>query len=624
MRRAGTDPFVERVREATDIVALIGALVELKKLGARYRGLCPFHSERTPSFYVSPEHQSYHCFGCGESGDAFSFLMGQEKMTFPEALRSLADRAGLPMPDRRGPSSDLLERVRQALQLARGFFRAELAAASGARARDYLARRGIDGELAERYGLGAAPDGWDGLLQQGRRLMSERALVEAGLAIEGEKGRTYDRFRNRLMIPIDSAGGSPVGFGGRSLGDEEPKYLNSPETSVYRKGTVLFGIPQARDGIKDEGRVLVVEGYFDVIGLAQHGLRNAVGTCGTALTPEQIGLLKRFGAEVVFLFDGDGAGFKAALRALGLAAGVLPRVRVLRPPEGQDPDDWVRQAGAEAVRERIAGAPTPLAFLEEAATVGRLSRREALGQAAQLITRIEDPIERELWVQDAGVRFGVAPQAFRAEASRTGNPGGGVSVVSDRAGAAMPPAKPAAAARPLTRLEGYCLASALEWPDWADALAEALAGEGDRVDRTVELLRWIAGQERDRDGEDRALRGKNSAASLASAAVRELPDAALLIGSVMRAEAPAWRPDVLLARLALRGCTRQMAEIQRNLRRAEERGDRDEVERLAVEKLSLKRAEMEARRILDGSEAAAPESPSWDADAGGGDPAAHP
>ncbi|MBK8231319.1 MAG: DNA primase [Candidatus Eisenbacteria bacterium] len=599
MSRAGSDPFVEQVRSATDVVGLIGAQVELKRVGNRFRGLCPFHREKTPSFYVSPDHQTYHCFGCGEGGDAFSFLMAHEKLSFPEALQYLAEKAGIALPERRGPSGDTVERIRAALKIARGFYRERLLGAAGADARAYLQKRGIGTEIAERYGLGVAPDAWDGLLSYARRFVSERALIEAGLAIEADGGRVYDRFRNRLMIPIDSPSGTPVGFGGRILGPEEPKYLNSPETAVYRKGTTLFGWREARDAMREASFVAVVEGYFDVIAFAQAGLGAAVGSCGTALTPEQCTMLHRIGRTVIFLFDGDGAGFRAALRALPIAVGVIDDVRVAFPPAGLDPDLWVREHGAEAVQAALLEARAPLAFLEEQVSLGTLPKRDAVDRAAEILANLSDPLHREMAVQEASGRFGLRPEAFEEKlraargAAKTGAPE--VRPPARAAGAA--PARQSASgstgasSEPWKRFESQCLISGLSYPEEATAMAEALERAGSKSPAPG-LLRWI-GEAFAENPEEGSVR------SLLARATHECEYGAPLNALAMRETSPAILPSHLLARLETWRIERRMEALNGEIRRAGESGNRDEEARLLAEKQELARAKARLARAQE-------------------------
>ncbi|MCA9758979.1 MAG: DNA primase [Candidatus Eisenbacteria bacterium] len=578
MARTGSDPFVEQVRSANDIVDIVGAQVALTRAGIRLKGLCPFHQEKTPSFHVSPDHQTYHCFGCGAGGDVFSFVMELENMTFPEALRHLAERAGIPVPDRQGPSSSNLERIRQALQIARGFFVERLRASEGTRAREYLAGRGIGQELIESYGLGFAPDSWDGLLRHAKQWITERSLIEAGLAIEGQGGRAYDRFRNRVIVPIESSGGAPVGFGGRILADEEPKYLNSPETPVYRKGSVLFGAAQARTAIREENRVLVVEGYFDVLALAQSGIGSAVGTCGTALTPEQARHLARYGGRIVLLFDGDKAGIRAALRALPIVVAEHADVRVLFPPSGQDPDDWVRSAGEDAVRHALDHAWTPVGFLEERVLAGALTRDDAARQAVTLVGRITDPLVRDLWVQEISGRFGVREDTVwtgvKAEMEGGGKP--------ERAPAPRPSAS---AGKGWKSLERVCLQVALEHPDRATEIAEAVALGNPRAE-FAQVLSWLSDQA-PAEGEL-----SPTPAELVSRAQSELEGVPSLASALVH-EDNAPKPEVgpLIDALRTRALRHKMAQVTRDIRRAESVGDQEALSRLLMEKQRLARGE---------------------------------
>lgn len=601
----GSDPFVERVREANDIAAVVGEYVALRKAGARLSGLCPFHREKTPSFYVNPSMQAFHCFGCGVGGDVFTFLIQHEKMTFPEAVRHLATRAGIPLPDKRGPGSDRLERIRETLRVARSWFRSQLEGPDGSEGREYLDGRGILPATRELYGLGYVPDGWDGLLRHARAVASERALIEAGLAVESESGRIYDRFRHRLMIPIETAGAAPLGFGGRALGDTEPKYLNSPETAVYRKGSVLYGTGPAREGTRAEGRVVVVEGYFDVIGLVQGGVPGVVGTCGTALTPEQALQLKRLSDRVVLLFDGDAAGLRAALRALPVLVGPVPEVRVVLPPPGKDPDLWIRANGADVVRAALERARPPLAFLEDLVTAGVLSRREAAGRAADLAALVTDPILRDLWVQEATGRFGVSAEAFmqavRGRLARPAGPGTASDPENDGSSRrssggdgqpgvdpggtgpdGMGPRGPGArddASVVTGPLERECLRTALARPEWAGTLAAAVGEAGAFPPRLGTLLGWIA--------EAAAESEARSPGTILSCTLQAHPDAAGLTAFGMETGGEPAEPDALLPRIRLRGLRRRMEELNAHIRRAEEDGNRELLDRFLVERQAL-------------------------------------
>jgi DNA primase len=356
------ESFVQELLSRVDIVDVVERHVTLKKAGANYQACCPFHSEKTPSFTVSPSKQFYHCFGCGAHGSAISFVMQYAGLGFVEAVEDLAGQMGLPVP--REVSVRSQERVRQQplterMALAARFYKDQLKASPNAI--DYLKGRGLTGEVAARYGLGYAPDAWQGL----ERVFDDYnspALVECGLVIENEQGRRYDRFRDRIMFPILDQRGNVIGFGGRVLGAGEPKYLNSPETPLFHKGEELYGLLQARQMIRADDCVIVVEGYMDVVALAQFGIGNAVATLGTATTSSHVRKLLRQANRVVFCFDGDNAGRKAAWRALEASLDVLADdklVGFLFLPVEHDPDSFVRAEGAEFFR-RLASQPTTL------------------------------------------------------------------------------------------------------------------------------------------------------------------------------------------------------------------------------------------------------------------------
>ena len=365
-----TPDFKDQLLARTDLVEVVGLRVALKKTGGEFTACCPFHNEKTPSFTVSPAKQFYHCFGCGAHGNAIDFLIEFDRLSFPEAVEELAQRAGMPLPETSDapggpdpkPLYDLLE---QAAGLYQQALREHPARDSAV---DYLKRRGLSGEVVQRYGLGLAPPGWSFLLDAlGKSAAQCERLATAGLLSERD-GRRYDRFRARIMFPIRDRRGRVVGFGGRVLDAGEPKYLNSPETPVFVKGRELYGLYESQQALRSPPRLLLVEGYMDVIALAQFGIDYAVAALGTAATPEQIKRLLRSAPELVFCFDGDKAGraaaWKALKTALPLATGQQP-LRFMFLPEGEDPDTLVRKEGKDAFEARLAGARLLSAFLFE-------------------------------------------------------------------------------------------------------------------------------------------------------------------------------------------------------------------------------------------------------------------
>ncbi|MHB1051480.1 MAG: DNA primase [Thiobacillus sp.] len=376
--------FIDTLLARVDIIDVIDRRVPLKKAGQNYQACCPFHSEKTPSFTVSPTKQFYHCFGCGAHGTALGFLMEYEHMSFPDAVAALAQDVGLPIPesaqepDRPRPPPALWDALEQASQ----FYKQQLK--QSPHAIDYLKRRGLTGAIAARYGVGYAPDGSP--LKQVFTDYSADALAASGMVIDGDHGR-YDRFRNRIMFPIKNVKGQIVGFGGRVLDQGEPKYLNSPETPLFHKGSEIYGLFEARAAIKAAGRVIVVEGYMDVVALAQHGVEFAVATLGTATTPIHTRTLLRHSDRLIYAFDGDNAGRKAAWRALENSLEALQdgkEVSFLFLPEGEDPDSYIRTHGQAAFLKLLDTDTLPLsAFLvRELVRDRKLNSQE--GQAALL------------------------------------------------------------------------------------------------------------------------------------------------------------------------------------------------------------------------------------------------
>jgi len=384
------ESFLQDLLARVDIVDVVGRYVPLRKGGANLLGLCPFHNEKSPSFTVSPTKQFYHCFGCGAHGTAIKFLMEHTAASFPEAVRTLANSVGMAVPEERFSPRRRAEVARQreeasrhtqVLEAALAHYQQQLRQAP--QAVRYLRQRGLDGDIASRFGLGWAGTDRQGLAQVFARY-DESTLVETGLVIESEDGRRYDRFRERVMFPIRNTRGALIGFGGRIIGPGEPKYLNSPETALFSKGNELYGLWESRQAIRSDGHVIVVEGYMDVVGLAQLGIGNAVATLGTATTATHVQKLLRASDRIVFSFDGDVAGRRAAWRALQACLPLLRddvTIRFLFLPDAHDPDSYVRAFGAEAFRACVSEAVALSRFLlDELASRHRLD--EAEGRAA--------------------------------------------------------------------------------------------------------------------------------------------------------------------------------------------------------------------------------------------------
>jgi DNA primase len=391
------EAFIDELLQRVDIVDVVGARLALKRAGKEYQALCPFHDERTPSFAVVPQKQFFHCFGCGAHGSALKFLMDYEGMAFPDAVEQLAAQVGMKVPREahgRAGDDDRLGPIYAVMTEAAAYYRQELA--NSERARAYFERREVGAQMLERFGLGYAPDRWDGLIGKlGKGPERMALLASAGLLSTRDNGQSYDKFRDRVMFPIHDRRGRAIAFGGRVLDQGEPKYLNSPETSLFHKGRELYGLWQARQSAQKLKRLIVVEGYMDVVALAQHGVEEVVATLGTATTKEHAELAFRNAEDVVFCFDGDRAGRQAAWRAL---ESTLPRLTDGRQahfafmPDGEDPDSLVRKQGAEGFRRYLTEA-LPLSEYFFSGLSAEIDTRTLDGRA-RLATRAQPLIEQ--------------------------------------------------------------------------------------------------------------------------------------------------------------------------------------------------------------------------------------
>ncbi len=410
MAEAGS--LADRVKQQADIVRVVGEYVRLKKSGQNFTGLCPFHSEKTPSFAVHPVKQIYHCFGCGVGGDVFKFVMEVEKLSFPEAVRAVAEKCGVPIPRprERTPEERQANQQRSALvelhREAAAFFVRQLeTTAEGKAARAYLEDRGLDSEAIGRFGLGYAPSAGDALVRHFKEKYAEKLLELSGLAVRDAGGRLYDRFRRRIMFPIANESGKVVAFGGRTLGDDLPKYLNSSETPIYSKSSVLYHLDRAKEAIRQRDLVVLVEGYMDTIGVARAGVLNVVASCGTSLTETQVKLLGRFTRHVVVNYDPDAAGQAATERSLAilLEQGFDTRVLALPPSKDKaaDPDTFIREQGAEAYHKLLEQAPAYVEYLIARARQMDLSTGEGKLRAVNFlmpyVQRVPNRLLRSEW-----------------------------------------------------------------------------------------------------------------------------------------------------------------------------------------------------------------------------------
>lgn len=442
-----TRDIVAQVLAATDIVDVLRPSLELQPAGpGRMKALCPFHHEKTPSFMVNRNRQTFHCFGCGKGGDAITFLMEHDGLTFVEALRTLADRAGIRLPAT-SKEDDQADYLRRGLQdfgrfAARYYVKTLQDPDIGAAGRAYLASRQLNPEIIKRFGLGYVPDGWSNLYDAARREGFKNDILEAsGLFKKGRHG-FYDFFRNRLMIPIIDVQEHVVAFGGRDLSGESPaKYINSPETVLYKKSGVLYGLNHARKTMLAEKRALLVEGYFDLLRCFDAGIENVVATCGTALTQAQARLLRRYVPEVVIVYDGDVAGVNAALKATGLLTGAGLTVRALALPDGQDPDDYIQAEGAPAFAGLLANAPDFVQFYAEMTADRRGTAEAAAGVAHELfgiLEQVDDELRIDQYLRQMAERLGLSEWACRKEFEKHRRGGGGRPARTDAPQEAAP------------------------------------------------------------------------------------------------------------------------------------------------------------------------------------------
>ena len=418
------EKFIDELVERSDIVDVVSSYVRLgKKSGSNMFGLCPFHSEKTPSFSVSPDKQIYHCFGCGKGGGVINFIMEIENLSFPEAVEFLAGKAGMRVPEEaEDKESKKRSRMLEVNREAARFFYAQLGTAQGKAATDYMAARRISPAVAKSFGLGFAPDSWsslrDALRQKG---YTDRELQEAGLIKAGRNGGFYDAFRNRLMFPVIDVRGNVIGFSGRILGDGEPKYLNSPETLVFNKSRNLFALNLAKKS--KSGYIILSEGNIDVVALHQAGFDSAVASLGTSLTPEQARLISRYTNQVIIAYDSDNAGTKATQRAIGILEKRELKVKVLRMSGAKDPDEYIKLKGADAFRNLLEASENQVDY-----RLGRVTDKydlsvdeqkvEFLKEASDLVARLPGAVERQVYSMRIASMAGIAADAVSAEVER--------------------------------------------------------------------------------------------------------------------------------------------------------------------------------------------------------------
>ena len=421
---AFSESFLTELTERNDIVDVVSGYVRLgKKSGSNMFGLCPFHSEKTPSFSVSPDKQIYHCFGCGKGGGVINFIMEIENLSFPEAVEFLAKRAGMAMPEEENDwESRKRSRMLSLNRDAARFFYTQLSTPQGSAARDYMAKRRIGPATAKNFGIGFAPDTWDSLEKAMREKgYTDFELFDAGLVRKGQKGGYYDTFRNRLMFPVIDVRGNVIGFSGRILGDGEPKYMNSPETLVFNKSRNLFALNLAKKS--KSGYIILSEGNIDVVSLHQAGFDSAVASLGTSLTPEQARLISRYTNQVIIAYDNDGAGIKAAQRAIGILEKLDLKVKVLRLNGAKDPDEFIKLKGADAFRNLLEASENQIDYrLRTVTDKYDLSvdeqKVEFLKEASDLVARLPGSVERQVYAMRVAAMSGVSADVVTKEVER--------------------------------------------------------------------------------------------------------------------------------------------------------------------------------------------------------------
>ena len=427
------DHIIDEIRDRTDIVTVISDHVVLKKVGKNFKGLCPFHSEKTPSFSVSPDKRIYHCFGCGVGGNVFKFLMEIQSISFPEVLKVLAEHAGIPLPRNSSdhstdPGHKERESLRKLNEAATRYFQSLLKNPEGGlSARNYLTSRHFDAETLERYRVGWAAPTWKGLLThvQQKSSVTQEQLLKSGLIIKKEDSSTvYDRFRGRVIFPIKDLHSNIIGFGGRSINEEDqPKYLNSPETLLYQKSETLFGMDQAKQAIRKENQVILVEGYFDQMRAVQHGVEYVVATCGTALTAKQASMLRNHAETAILIFDSDSAGRSAAEKGFDILLEHGMNVKIVVLPDGQDPDSFIQEQGAESFLEKIRNAKPFMesyidALVRESPGQTPADKVKMANQILPLLAKIKNTVERSAWLEKFTSKTNIDDRTFLKELSK--------------------------------------------------------------------------------------------------------------------------------------------------------------------------------------------------------------
>lgn len=582
------EPLLDEIQSRADIAEVISRYVPLRRAGRHFKALCPFHKERTPSFHVNTEKQIFHCFGCGVGGNIFSFLMQQERLTFPEAVRQVAEQVGVSIPEaaEQAGSNGHTQQLFTILDKACRFYERQLAHPQrGRQAREYLTSRGVSAKTREAFRLGVTPVDADGLIQAARKSQIPIPLLEqAGLMLQGQRG-PIDRFRRRLLFPIQDARGRVIAFGGRGLADQEPKYLNSPDSPIYSKGRQLFGLAQAKDAIVKAKAAIVVEGYFDAVVLWQEGFQHVVSPSGTAFTPEQARLLSRYTDSVILAFDPDAAGQAATLRGIEILLEAGHRVHVAQLPSGADPDELVRGQGAKAFQRLLEEALGIMDFLLlYAGSRYNLRETEARVQAAQwilpFVAKVPSALLRAEYVRVLAEQLRLSESAIQDELGKVKTRPGPSAVVG------APAAKPTVGERTEQLLVALLVDQPARWDRVAAAALWKQLGDA-RLRRIVTALAELR---------DALQRDPTPPQLISRLAQEELgPFIAELVHLAQDTPHPDQAFEECARRVAAQARTRSVDRLRDQLQEAQRGGREDEVTRLLRDIDGLLREEKHGR-----------------------------
>jgi len=591
---AAVRPDVDEIKRRANIVDVVSEYVTLRKTGINYTGLCPFHKEKTPSFSVNADKQIFYCFGCGEGGDVLAFLMKINQMTFPEALRHLAGKVGIVLSGEYSASDarekkGLREEIYRINQLAADYFAANLYTEAGKEARAYLGKRRIREEVIKTFRLGYAHEGWRqlrGFFE--KKKVALKLLEKAGLLIPKGGEDFYDRFRGRLMFPIEGVNGNVIAFGGRSLGDEMPKYLNSPESPVYIKGKNLYGLSRAKEDIRRKNEAILVEGYFDFLQLWNAGIRNAVATLGTALTRDHLDLLRRYTGRVVVLFDPDEGGRNAVERSMRLFVEEKMHARIVVLPGKDDPDSFVMKFGKEALENLISRAQPVVDYYIDYVMGGKgdmVDNLDAIGKAVRFIVTMEDPLQRNEFIKRVSERLGIDQGLLKTEVRKT------LSKVRKTGKEDMPLRRDD---RKVDAVELGLLYQLMEHPEWFSMVQKEKAFDY-LLSEDLKILGRALAETMERNGK---MACEEAIGRLENGAVRESLLKLAMAGSAFEAGVAEQVFIDTIRKIKMRWFKERHKALKKELVQAQEMRDENGCKRILVEKEKLMREEKDLSSMI--------------------------